>query len=271
MGLRRIRSREYKLMLRPGRFLGPPDAVLEAAGWFWRATRDAVGALVLDADGALDAVTTSRRVSFLDTPDTALRARHCVLRMRRAVEGGREQATLKFRHPDRFASAQRRVKPRWGGKRKFEEDIKPAFQSLYSHSGRCSASESELEKLADAYRMFRRLEDDLALDPGSALQRVAGYEAYEDVITGGRFAIAADPGLEAECALIVWHRVGGDQEVPDVVEFSFRYGIEKKGDPPGPDACLRAHDAFLRVQGLEDWVDAGGPTKTRFVYGFRGG
>jgi hypothetical protein len=63
----------------------------------------------------------------------------------------------------------------------------------------------------------------------------------------------------------VWYDDASEEDVPVVVEFSFRYELDK-GKYDG-EAAQIAYDIFRRLRyELPEWVDAEGPTKTAYVY-----
>ena len=137
MKTRKVVSREYKLMLQAAKFAGSEKRLLAVADELWGELVGAIAPFVVRVDGALDTISKHRLVAFLDS-----QARHlCVggyhFRLRRTLEGSRPEVTLKFRHPDRYVAEARQMKSRGFARTvKFEEDIKPPFNSLYGFSTR---------------------------------------------------------------------------------------------------------------------------------------
>ena len=140
MKTQKVVSREYKLMLQSAKFAGSEKHLLAVADQLWEELVEAITPFVVRIDGALDTISKHRLVAFLDS-----RARHlCVggyhFRVRRTLEGSRPEVTLKFRHPDRYVAEARQMKSSIRATVKFEEDIKPPFNSLYgSRHGDVSA------------------------------------------------------------------------------------------------------------------------------------
>lgn len=267
--LRPVTSREYKVMLRPGRFTGPERDLLAAADGLWRAFSRGVGAAAIRIDGALDEVTRRRLVMFLDTGKHDLGARGYILRRRRNVDDEEDELTLKFRHPDCHVSQDRDMRARDGhSKTKFEEDIKAPFTSLYSFSTTVKDVSLGVDRLGAVSNLFPDLAKRLKpLDGGLTVLPIRGFTARETVIGGGILQIGKTPVVDAECALIVWHDDSRPRaRKPAVVEFSFRYGSDA-GLYEGATA-RRAFEVFHLMQArLARWIDPNSRTKTAFVYG----
>jgi hypothetical protein len=265
----RVSSREYKIMLNKERFIGSEAVLLERAKEFWVLFKDAIDDRVLDTDKSLNKIEKRRTIRFYDTEDRCLRANNYAFRERIDLSSGDREVTLKFRHPDRYVAQDRNMHAtdRDAGETKFEEDIKPSFEKLYSFSTKQEIEVGkELNKLNDPGRLFpdfkKRLpgyRDDERIVP------VGGFTVSELVVTGADFEIRKEPKREAECALIAWYNANGKANEPAVVEFSFRYG-DKEEEYDG-ETAQRAFDVFGRLQNLsEDWIDSEGPTKTAFIY-----
>jgi len=176
--------------------------------------------------------------------------------------------TLKFRHPDRYVSQDRDMEPVKGFSEdlKFEEDIKPRFQALYSFSSSVRVKpDTKLETLGDVYALFPGLAEAVEDLPKSApLTMVGDFTGYERVIKGTTFQIRKDPEVFAECSLTLWYVTEQGKE-PVVAEFSFKYEDEKEEYTAA--MARRAYDAFLAIQDkLIDWIDGEAMTKTAYVY-----
>jgi hypothetical protein len=149
---------------------------------------------------------------------------------------------------------------------KFEEDIKPRFQSLFSFSSSVVLErEHALETLKDVVKLFPGLPKALKEMPeDAALATVGGFAGFERVIKGTTFQIRRDPEVFAECCLTLWY----DDETtlhPILAEFSFNY--ENADGEYTAVMARRAYDAFIAIQdGLGDWIDAKSMTKTAYVY-----
>jgi hypothetical protein len=264
-------SREFKVMLKPERFFGSRAKVLVQARRFWQSFRDATSHLTLHSRGNLGDPQEPTIVRFYDTTDHCLYSSDYILRERVGTDTAKGKVTLKFRHPDRYICADRDMTGHEeNSETKFEEDIKLPFQTLYSFSTtQRIRSGNALNRLRDLFGLYPGLEKQLRrFEKGAKLQIVRDFVAEEIVITGAVFGIRRNPKAEAECALIVWYDKQDKKNRPVVVEFSFRYG-NTRGEYERKSA-QRAYDVFgalLKV--LRKWLDAKGPTKTAFVYGYR--
>jgi len=263
-----IRSREYKLMLAAARFTGEEDSLSDAASILWRNLAGIIVPTAVSVSGTDNIQRKTRTVRFLDTADHWLRRNDYVVRERIDQADGVRELTLKFRHPDRFISQDRDMKPadRFAEDMKFEEDIKPRFQSLFSFSSSVALdSEDVIETLKDVAKLFPGLAQAVVDMPKTeALTAVGGFTAYERIIKGTRFQIRRDPEVFAECCLTLWY----DHEAapqPILAEFSFNY--ENADGEYTAVMARRAHDAFIAIQdGLGDWIDVESQTKTAYVY-----
>ena len=269
MSFHPVTSREYKLMLQPALFAGDEKALLDRARAFWNEYVTLLDGLVLEEKGTLETVRRRRDIRFFDTADHRLNNADYAFRVRRDRGGerdGRREATLKFRHQDRYVARGRNLKPVAGAhsETKFEEDIKPPFLKLFSYSTKQRiGDEDTFQTLGDVARIFPGLGDDLdGYDAGEELILVGGFTAHEIVIGGGELQLGHDKGEEAECALVVWY--AGDAENPAVAEFSYKYA--DKDEDYGRKVAARAFAAFREVQTMDQWVDPESLTKTKFVY-----
>jgi hypothetical protein len=267
-----IVSREYKLMLDAARFAGDEEQLNKAAGMLWGELAALIVPHAIAVSGTDDIERKRREVRFFDTADRWLRTNDYAFRERLDREAGEREMTLKFRHPDRFISQDRDMQPADGFEPdlKFEEDIKPPFQSLYSFSSNALVKDDMgLESLKDAGKLYPGLPDSVDDFPESeALVVVGGLTAYERVVKGTSFQIRNKPEVSAECSLTLWYD-SEQGETPLLAEFSFKYG--------DPDAAYtgkmarRAYDAFVAIQtGLGKWIDANSLTKTAYVYSLDG-
>jgi hypothetical protein len=263
-----IISREYKMMLSAARFAGDEEKMNEAARALWGDLAALILPHAIAVSGTEDIDRKRREVRFLDTGEKWLRTNDYAFRERIDREAGERQLTLKFRHPDRFVSQDRDMKP--GGDRdpdlKFEEDIKPPFQSLFSFSSNVLVDdEVQLATLKDVAKLYPGLPKAVGEFPeDEALRQVGGLTAFERVVKGTSFQIRKKPEVSAGCSLTLWYDEESGEK-PLVAEFSFKYG--------DPDAAYsgkmadRAYRAFVAMQqGLQDWIDADSLTKTAYVY-----
>ena len=268
----KIVSREYKAMLKASRFAGDEPRLMETAGRFWRAAGEAFASVVVDVGGNLSDIQAHRLIRFYDTPKQELNASGYIFRERVELDGKRREVTLKFRHPDRYVAQDRDMRAAEGDdvRTKFEEDIKPSFQSLYSHSTTQRIDTGKvLDAVKDVSRFYPGLKQDLpGLAKDTPIEVVDKFTARELVIGGAGMQLGKSRRIAAECVLVVWydHAKPSNAETPVVVEFSFKYG--DGGEDYSGGSVRRAYDAFnLLQQALPDWVDQASKTKTAFVYG----
>jgi hypothetical protein len=255
-------------MLRPEGFGGNEQAMLKAAGAFWRDFRTQAAEVVNEALGDLDRIKTQRLITFFDTPKQLLNGSSYIFRERVDLESDKRQVTLKFRHADRFLAQDRTMDPSVAqdARVKFEEDIKAPFLSLYSFSTSLPIDKAsrDLAQLAHLFPdIAERVEGFRESEP---LAAVNGFTARELVVEGGSLRIGKHPKVEAECALIVWYDHAGRKDMPAAVEFSYRYGDDDEAY--GGTTARRAFQTFnvLQTQ-LAKWVAAEARTKTAFVFG----
>ncbi len=263
-----VASREYKMMLQAAKFVGEEAQLREAAGGLWRDLAGIILPSVLAVSGTDDVERKRRKVCFLDTADHAMRGRDYVIRERIDLDDEERELTLKFRHQDRYISQDRDMQPAKGFSEdmKFEEDIKPRFQALYSFSSSVLLKpDTALGTLKDVHDLFPGLAKAVEDVPESAPLAIVGdFIGYERVIKGTTFQIGKDPEAFAECSLTLWYAEEQGEE-PLVAEFSFKYKDEKE-DYTAAQA-RRAHGAFLAMQDkLGDWIDGESMTKTAYVY-----
>ena len=258
----RITSREYKLTLKPGLFSGPARKRGVASSRFMRDVARVASALGIRTRGRLDTAKAPRLIGFMDTADATIGSTGYILRERRDLESGQRELTLKFRHPDRYVTEGHVVR---GGETKFEEDIKPGFQSLYSFSQSVAVDhEAALSTLRDAIDIFPALGAHVKKQTRSAaIHLVNDFLAHEEVLTGHELHLDRE---EAESALIFWYDSRSSRVRPLIVEFSFRYG-DKKGDYSA-SVSIDAFRLYTAIQKeLSAWLDPARQTKTALALG----
>ncbi len=263
-----INSREYKMMLRASKFNGPPEKLSEAATALWQDLASVILPNAVAVSGIEDISRRRRQVRFFDTDDHWLRQNDYVVRERTDLDSEERQLTLKFRHPDRFYSQDRSMEPaeEFSHDLKFEEDIKPTFQSLYSYSSCILLKEKiSIENLEQIGKFYPGLEKAVDEFPKEArLNQVGGFTAFETVIKGTSFQIRKDPELLAVCSLTLWYADEADEK-PLVAEFSFKYEDDKENY--SGKATNRAYKSYLAMQDqLKSWIDSKSMTKTAYVY-----
>lgn len=265
-----VTSREYKVMLRPSAFDGGPQRCLEAASGFWNEFSAAIATTVRDREGDLRTMGRERMIRFYDTRARLLNEHRHIFRERLSTAQPEREVTLKFRHQDRYFCQDRNMRAAEAdrGKTKFEEDIKPVFETLYSFSTTQQISgKKKLNKLKDVTLLYPGLAEQLDhYENDEEIEVIGGFTARELVVEGARFQIGKNPKLDSECGLILWYDLQGDDQKPVVAEFSFRYG-NRNADFEG-NAARRAYEVFQILQeSLKGWLDPDSKTKTAFVYG----
>jgi hypothetical protein len=264
--VRKVTSREYKLMLDHGRFARRKKAAAELL----REIEDFVKPQGIKTKGTFDSIA-SRTILFLDTEDFTLRNSGVVLR-RRVEDNGQHQYTLKCRTPDRYLADGVDVGEASGlnGDDKFEEDIGLPFVSRFSHSNTIEFKSGDEPKkpktLGKAGRLFPWLRtlrhDGRRCDAKSKIVAVNSVRAFEQVFTGPRFILDSDSKTgRAEIALILWSNQSNGRVL--LAEFSFRYK-NKHEEFPVPVARA-AKDLFELLAHL-DSAQPGAMTKTEYVY-----
>lgn len=263
-----IGSREYKMMLRASKFKGAPDTLNEAATALWQDLASVILPSAIAVSGTGDIARRRRQVRFYDTADQWLRQNDYVVRERTDLDSKERQLTLKFRHPDRFYSQDRVMDPAndFSQDLKFEEDIKPHFQSLYSYSSNVVLKEKmtieSLKQVGDCYPGLEKAVETFPKE--AALERVGNFTAFEVVIKGTSFQIRKDPELLAMCSLTLWYADEADEK-PLVAEFSFKY--EDAKEAYSGKAAHRAYLSYMAMQDkLKSWIDSKSMTKTAYVY-----
>ena len=265
----KVGSREYKIMLKSGRFAGDEKNLLGVARQFWLEAARVFGPVVLFTSGDLGHINDKRRIRFYDTRAQQLNRNAYIFRERASVNDSMREVTLKFRHPDRYVACARDMsgngKGKW--KTKFEEDIKPPFQQLYSYSTtQPIPADYKIATLQDVMKLYPGLKRSLtgfAIDEPLAL--VEGFSAHELVIGGAKLQLGKKYNVWAECVLVIWYDDDKKGD-PVVAEFSYKYG--DAGEQYGGGTVRRAYEVFQLLQTQFDgWVDRDSKTKTAFVYG----
>ena len=273
MDRQNVVSREYKVMLRPARFVGDREELLEHAKSLWKELSRLIRDVAIGTAGSLSEVKPTRLISFFDTRNHALNGEDYIFRERVEAESGKREMTLKFRHADRFLAQARDMRSTGvaKSKTKFEEDIKAAaktpFISLYSFSTTIGVdAASKWPAVRDVIRVFPDLEKRLDdVDADAALKRVNNFTAHELVLRGATARIGRTPDVDAQWALIVWYEDKGSKKKPATVELSYRY--EDDNEAYEGSVARRAFDIFNLLQSdFKRWVDPNPRTKTAFVF-----
>ena len=265
-----VGSREYKIMLKADRFAGDEAAALKAATEFWREGVRVFGPAVLFTSGNLDQVKAKRLIRFFDTTSQHFNRNAYIFRERADLDGKEREVTLKFRHPDRYISADRDMGAAKGtkAKTKFEEDIKPPFQHLFSFStSQVIPPDQNITKIKDVLRLYPGLTKSLkGFSDEEPLSLVDDFTAREIVVSGASMKLGKKHNVSAGCVLVLWYDHAESNGNSVVAEFSFKYG--DNGEAYGGGTVRRAYDMFQLLQTrMGDWTDKDSKTKTAFVYG----
>lgn len=246
-------------MFRPEPFNGTEDQVIGTAHQFWSEY-----ALLLEKTSVSNEISAFagkvaklRKVKFFDTPDCLFHQHYFNVRERFNLLKKKNKLSLKFRHPDHYLAWDHPIKAPF----KFEEDIKPTFQVLYSTSKKETIPASaSYEQVTDLKAVF----PEIAFSGDLPVTAVGGFTALEKVIDDGTFVI--DPDIPpATCDLIIWYDHQGNQEAPLLVEFSFRYKC--KSEKHTVDIARKAFTAFQLLPTMKDWYNPHQVTKTNYVFG----
>jgi hypothetical protein len=264
-----VTSREYKVMLLPARFPGTDGQVLPVVERFWADVGVLLAPVEVDTQGSFDRVKAHRRIRFFDTSDNGLNRQRYMFRERVDVDSGEREVTLKYRHPDRYVAQDRDMDSSIDKdtKTKFEEDIKPPFQHLFSFStSQLIAQDRKVARIKDVLQLFPGLKGSLkGFTDEESLAVVDDFTARELVIGGAAVQLGKKHNVSSGCVLVIWYDNAEANGSSVVAEFSFKYG--DNGEAYGGGTVRRAYDMFQMLQArLGDWTDADSKTKTAFVY-----
>jgi hypothetical protein len=268
MARKDVASREYKVMLLPDRFAGDEATARLAVDAFWDELAKLMASHDIPTKGTFDEVKAHRLVRFFDTDEHLLNANRYIFRERVDVGTGEREVTLKFRHVDRYVAADRSMDSasQKDTKTKFEEDVKPPFVSVFSFSTTIAVDDditvAELRQVADLYPGLAEELDDFPKD--ARLSLVRDFTARETVLVGA-FLMLGKKGIEAECALVIWHDDDDPSTPPVAVEFSFKYADDE--EEYGGSLARDAYRMLDILNSLDMWVHPNPVTKTAFVYG----
>ncbi len=266
MNKENVSSREYKIMLNASLFLGDQDLLLRSTILFWRDFKRLIKNAVFDTDGDLDSIEPIRKVGFYDTTSRSLNKNKYIFRLREHSDN-HKQITLKYRHPDRFISQDRNMNSYKAelDEKKFEEDIKLPFKSLYSFSNTIDIQDDQkFHNIKNIEYLFPKVEKNI-FENDDELILIGNFVARELVIKGADFQISEDPKMEAKCAIIVWYDEKGNHEEPVVAEFSFRYKDKKENF--NVEMAQRSYETYMILQEkMIAWIDPEQITKTAYVF-----
>jgi hypothetical protein len=262
--MEKVTSREYKVMLHREAFTGDTNQLVDHSLRFWEVFTNQIQDFIDGTKGTF-VLQKRRLIRFYDTEGCFLHKNAYVFRKRTLIDDTEPEVTLKFRHPDRYVAADRKMdSDEAEAEIKFEQDIKPPFIPLYSFSSTIP-DPNNWSYLAHVEDLYPDLAKQLPNHQGASLYQVGDFTAREYVVSEAKLAITTDPKVTAKCALVVWYDEAGSHETPEVVEFSFRYKDKKKQENYPGIAALRAYNIFRTLQQMKAY-DPDSMTKTRFVY-----
>jgi hypothetical protein len=281
-------SREYKLMLEPGRFAG--GAPEQAIGRFVRDQLEPAVRRSLGDDAADDLkkkelnLGEQRSVRFWDTDSCALIGSGFALRERVDLKEGRRSSkpeiTLKFRSSDLFLTANMQLAARAGAKgleSKFEEDLGAlairaasgeaivsmprSSRSQFSRSTTQTVDRRALPRiLEDVDDLYPKFDDDLRLVAGASdmSAELAPSPQYRELVYRSSMIDLAED-TKTGFALTIWYEGADNRTRPALAEISFSYDTD--AGAVSAEAAHRGRELFLALQDLE-WGDPASPTKT---------
>lgn len=260
MANRQVTSREYKLMLNTDRF----EQRGRGAEVFLGLLRFLVGKQGGEVTGA-DVKEKRRVVSFLDTPELALRRAGFSLRVREE-KADDFRLNLKYRAADRYLAAAQDVSSPQGGDPEFEEDVLPPFVSKFSSSNTVKLTATpDLDDARKLAAMFPGLAG-LKLGGDTPVKTANDFKAVE--VERSKFCDISFGGQgEIEAELSFWYLTADEAGWPLLAEFSFGYkAAGGDGLEDYPAATVEgANRLFASLQNQPGWVSAPAVTKTAFA------
>jgi hypothetical protein len=263
-----VHYREYKIILRPDRFLRA-ESFREFARLMRHSAKELDIALFRDEIGD----NRIREVLFYDTPGFDLYNHSFIFRRRTVYRNGWPdddcELVLKFRHPDREVAAAVDMRAAWPGSSrvKFKEELLCLRQelggsrSLFSHGcALISPPTMPGPRLGDARRVFPAL-GAIGL-PADTPLGIVNHRYVEEVLADiGELHFGH--GVQAGANVAIWRDRA--TAAPFVGECAFQIKFQR-GDDLHRKARKRADDLFNILQlGARDWVKLGA-TKTGVVY-----
>src|SRR5262249_24084285 len=150
-----------------------------------------------------------------------------IFRERIGIDDKSREVTLKFRHPDRYIASDRCMDAQKGSraKTKFEEDIKPPFQHLFSYStSQMIQSDRRGGRIKDVLQLYPGLKESLTgFADEEPLGVVDDFTARELVIGGASVQLGKTHNVSSGCVLAIWYDNSDSNGNSVVAEFSFKY------------------------------------------------
>jgi len=265
-----VQYREYKIILRPDRFVDRDG--FQAFGKLVRDTAHEVGVGVTHKAATPD--DRLREVLFYDTARFALYESSFIMRRRTPHHDGWPTAdpelTVKFRHPDLDKAAAIDLRPATerSYRIKFKEELLPprdrpgGIRSLFSHSCILTGPGTHLDTdVTHVLKVF------------PALRKVLEHTGPQlEVVQEARITEVMEPigvldfghGVEAKADLAVWrpHAIGP----ASIAEFGYQVRFARD-EELHKKARKHADELFVRLQhAAHAWLSLG-ITKTAVVYG----
>jgi len=266
-----ITNREFKLLLKPERFLTRKNL-----GEFNDLLAASAAQLKVRYEPFDSFDSQMRIVQFYDTDAEDLRKNKLIFRIRQVRDGGWPdeswEVTFKCRAPDFATAAAFDSSSKFPQqKKRFKEEIlrgeSPGTMSnIYSNN--CILESPQLDvtvplgKMAEAFPHVKTL----GLDGNMTLSIVHGAKIFELEAKLGNLFFGHH--TTATATLAVWARPSTDKFVPLVAEFGWSY--HPVDDPKAREADAAADSFFKALQlPLRDWLTTG-TTKTALIYGDEG-
>jgi hypothetical protein len=265
-----IHYREYKILLRPERFIRP-----ERLEEYWNIVRDIAKKYDVKVTTNKDAFNRMiREVLFYDTPEFDLYKNAFILRKRTFYKDGwpeiDHELTLKYRHKELDKASAIDIHPRLDGEAdiKFKDEVLPlkdeigGIRSLYSHNCVLTTPKIVLDQgLEDISSVFPAMES-IDVSPKTKIELVNSVAVEEVQVDPGHFDFGH--GLEAKATIAIWRNRASETSL--VGEFAFQAKF-KRLDEIHHKAKERSEEFFRAVQtNAPEWVQLG-TTKTAMVYG----
>jgi hypothetical protein len=265
-----IHYREYKILLRPERFIRP-----ERLEEYWSIVHDIAKKFDVKVTTNKDAFTRMiREVLFYDTPEFDLYKNAFILRKRTFYTNGwpevDHELTVKYRHKDMEKAAAIDIHPRLEGASdiKFKDEVLPlkdeigGMRSLYSHNCVLTTPKIVLDQgLEDISSVFPAMES-IDVSPKTKIELVNSVAVEEVQVDPGHFDFGH--GYEAKATIAIWRNRASETSL--VGEFAFQAKF-KRLDDIHHKARERSEEFFRAVQThAPEWVQLG-TTKTAMIYG----
>jgi hypothetical protein len=268
--LDQIHYREYKILLRPERFIRP-----ERFEEYWGILHDIAKKCDVKVETNKDAFHRAvREVLFYDTPEFDLYRNAFILRKRTFYKDGwpevDHELAVKFRHKDLQTASAVDIHPRLEGKAeiKFKDELLPlkdeigGMRSLYSHNCVLTTPKIILDQgLEDIASVFPAM-GGIDVSPKTKIELVNNVAVEEVQVDPGHFDFGH--GYEAKATIAIWRNRASETSL--VGEFAFQAKF-KREDEIHHKAKERSEEFFRAAQThAPEWVQLG-TTKTAMVYG----